>query len=260
MRERGSQSNREFDEGEIPATFMEHPLTVLHLEHDGKILLVDEDGQGPRIPVMGRRDGPALRLPTSEEAHALGIPWQKIRTTTIKLVDETCDVIKATPLIEWPEHWAWKDEAITDDSVHPFARESIYRSLHRLVSKVVVRNDAGMILMGKVKRGHFVGHWSLPGGYMDHDEHPENGCVRETFEEFGIEIELNDDEPVVSPKIFNRDGISFVSFTYHATWNGGIEDLNLKEDEISEAAWLTLEQAKSRVVSEFGRLALESLN
>ena len=30
--------------------------------------------------------------------------------------------------------------------------------------------------MGKIERGHFVGHWTLPGGYMDHDEHPAVGA------------------------------------------------------------------------------------
>ena len=54
-------------------------------------------------------------------------------------------VVKAHPLIEWPEHWAWKDECIADDAVHPIARESVYRSLHRLVAKVVVLNQEKQI-------------------------------------------------------------------------------------------------------------------
>ena len=41
---------------------------------------------------------------------------------------------------------------------------------------------------------------------MDHNEHPRDGCIREAREEFGIDVELIDDAPVVSQKIFNRDG------------------------------------------------------
>ena len=38
----------------------------LYLEHDGKLLLVDNDGNGPEKPVMGRiHEGESLiRLPT----------------------------------------------------------------------------------------------------------------------------------------------------------------------------------------------------
>ena len=39
------------------------------------------------------------------------------------------------------------------------------------------------------------------GGYMDHNEHPRDGCIREAKEEFGIDVELIDDAPVVSQNI-----------------------------------------------------------
>ena len=46
----------------------------LHLEHDGKLLLVDLDGNGPAIPKMGRRiseNGFNIRLPTPEEVSSM---------------------------------------------------------------------------------------------------------------------------------------------------------------------------------------------
>ena len=72
---------------------------------------------------------------------------------------------------------------------------------------------------------------------MDHDEHPAVGCVRETLEELGLTITLDDIEPVITQNIFNDEGISFVSFTYRATWNGDVGQLTLQTEEISEAAW-----------------------
>ena len=169
------------------------------------------------------------------------------------------EVIKAHPEIEWPEHWAWKDECISDDAVHPIARESIYRSIHRLVSKVMVLNGDGDVLMGKIERGHFVGHWTLPGGYIDHDEHPAIGCVRETVEEMGIEIELSDDAPIVTQRIFTNEGISFVSFTYRAEWLGSDSQIKLKANEISDYAWLSPNEALSKAVSGFDIEALNNL-
>ena len=234
---------------------MEHPKSVLYLEHDGKVLLVDSDGEGPKLPVMNRAGSTLYRFPTEEEASKIGIEWEvKNRFDILGF-----EVIKAHPIIEWPKKWAWKDECISDDAVHPVARESIYRSIHRLVSKVMVLNREGEVLMGKIERGHFVGHWTLPGGYMDHDEHPAVGCVRETLEEMGIDIVLSDDAPVITQRIFTNEGISFVSFTYQANWNGDDSEIVLKENEISEFAWLSPAEALSRAVSGFDAAALRRL-
>ena len=64
----------------------------LHLEHDGKILLVDKFGNGPQIPVRGREfcpDGSIFRLPSPEEARALGIKWEVKRVNRINPVSYT---------------------------------------------------------------------------------------------------------------------------------------------------------------------------
>ena len=60
----------------------------LHLEHDGKLLLVDLDGNGPAIPKMGRsfsEDGFIIRLPTPEEVSTMGISWKLRRVNRIRL-------------------------------------------------------------------------------------------------------------------------------------------------------------------------------
>ena len=234
---------------------MDHPSAVLYLEHDGKVLLVDSEGNGPQKPVMNSTGVTKFRFPTEDEVAAMGIEWAAKNMFNIL----GYQVTKAHPEIEWPEEWAWKDECISDDAVHPIARESIYRSIHRLVSKVMVLNSQGEVLMGKIERGHFVGHWTLPGGYMDHDEHPAIGCVRETLEEMGIEIELSEDAPIITQRIFTNEGISFVSFTYQANWNGDDSEIKLKENEISQFEWLSPSEAISRAVSGFDVAALRHL-
>ncbi len=237
-----------------------HPKTVVHLEHDGKLLLVDEDGIGPKDCIMGRQSGNvSLRFPTTKEIQNYGIPWVEERQTDVRFDGEIYTVIHGTPSIDWPEHWTWKDKVVSDNCVHPVAREAVYRSIHRLVSKVMIRNDLNQILMAKVERGFFKGYWSLPGGYMNHSEEPAQGCVRETQEELGIEINLEERKPVITQRSFFRDGVSFVSFTYCGRWNGSVEELKLKEGEIEDAAWFNLDEAIANAASEFDRLALESL-
>ncbi|MBT6254725.1 MAG: NUDIX hydrolase [Euryarchaeota archaeon] len=237
-----------------------HPVEAVHLEHDGKVLLVNEKGEGPQKPVPGRREiSEQLRLPTRTEIDSMGIEWKQLRETRVVFGTMAYRVIKGYPKIDWPKKWAWKDEMIADNAVHPVAREAIYRSIHRLVSKVMICNDAGEVLLGKVERGHFRGFWTLPGGYMDHDEHPSTGCVRETLEEIGLEITLESHEPVVTQKIFTDDGISFVSFTYRSTWNGDLSQLKLQTEEIAEVKWFSKDEAYQVAVSYFDIEALKTL-
>ena len=238
---------------------MSHPDVVVYLEHDGKVLLVDQQGNGPLKPIKGRvANQEILRFPTIEEVTSRGIEYESKMTIRIVFGNQVIKVIKAYPKISWPKDWAWKDYVISDNSVHPVVRESIYRSIHRLVSKVIIRNDSNQILLAKVKRGHFTGFWTLPGGYMDHDEHPSIGCVRETMEELGIDIKLNDIKPVITQNIFNDEGISFVSFTYQATWNGDINQLTLQTEEIEEASWFSPDEALENAVSFFDSQALKA--
>lgn len=94
---------------------------------------------------------------------------------------------------------------------------------------------------------------------MDHDEHPEVGCVRETLEELGLDIVLLSDEPMITQQIFSSRGISFVSFTYRSKWDGDLSELVLQSEEISEAAWFLPKEAVSKAVSHFDVKALNSL-
>ena len=241
---------------------MTHPQTVVHLEHDGKVLLVDEDGIGPQIPVRGRTNiENELRFPTIQEIESFDIKWEQLLLIRMNIGGNDFMVIKGYPKIPWPKNWAWKDDLISDNSVHPIARESVYRSIHRLVSKVIVRNSSNQILLARVSRGHFTGHWTLPGGYMEHNEHPSTGCVREAMEELGLELILSKEQPIITQQIFTDEGISFVSFTYHSKWNGELDELQLQEDEISDVKWFDEKSALEIVPSHFDREAIrESLS
>ena len=246
----------------------------LHLEHDGKLLLVDQNGEGPQIPIPGRTDtginGWKIRLPTESEVEQMGIKWRKKRTNNMDDGKEIHSVIYATPLIDWPANWAWKDHVISDSAVHPLARESVYRTMHRLVSKVIIRDPDGFVLLGKVLRGHFNGFWTLPGGYLDYAEHPRIGAIREAYEEMGIDIVIadpmgesgeahpGDDFCHIQERIFSGEGIQYVSFTYLVDLNNRPQ-IKPKPDEIEEGKWFSLSDAINRAASIFDREALEAL-
>lgn len=231
----------------------------LYLEHDGKVLLVDLDGEGPRKAVMGRVGDISLRLPTEAEVRSMGIEWTERRINRIKFGEVYHEVVYALPEIVWPEHWTWKDKLISDGCVDPLARECVYRSMHRVVSKVILVNQRNDVALAKVKRGFFTGHWTLPGGFVDYAEHPMEGAVREVLEELGVNIEISEQDIVqIAERIFTSEGIQFLSFTYKCN----IED-NLtftpKPDEIEEVRWFTMEEALARAASLFDVEALRAL-
>ena len=244
---------------------MSVPRRHIHLEHDGKLLLVDLDGNGPVIPKMGRvgDGGFSIRLPTPEEARGMGLTWKEKRTNQFRLGQDIHDVIVATPEISWPGEWAWKDSVISDNSVDPVARESVYRTLHRVVSKVVITNSDDEVLMAKVTRGFFTGCWTLPGGFVDYAEHPRTGAEREALEELGINIRIpdpegesgdvykGDDGAVIQQAIFQKDGINWLSFTYRCRADIPAADIVPKDDEIEEVRWFSKEEALKNAVSLF---------
>ena len=234
--------------------------TPLYLEHDGKVLLVDLDGNGPQDTVMGRVGEILLRLPTVGEVQSMGIQWTERRTNRIQFENETHEVIYALPEIEWPEKWTWKDKLISDGCVHPLARECVYRSMHRVVAKVILVNSNHEIAMAKVKRGFFTGHWTLPGGFVDYAEHPVEGAVREVKEELGLKVNIDPNDIVqIAERIFTSEGIQFLSFTYKCKVDGEAT-FNPKADEIEEARWFSMDQALANAASLFDVEALRSMS
>ena len=244
----------------------------VYLESDGKLLLVHNDGTGPAIPQMGRveydPDSDLIRLPTATELEGFRIPWEKIRTNKFRLAQEEHVVIHGRPNIDWPGEWAWKDSVISDNAVDPVVRESVYRTIHRVVSKVLIMNSKGEVLMAKVSRGFFTGCWTLPGGFVDYGEHPREAAVREAKEELGIDIVIddpkgetgssfgNDDGAFIREEIFTEDGINWISFTYRCHSDIGIDEITPKDDEIEDAMWFNVSEALDNAVSIFDIEAL----
>ena len=235
----------------------------VYLEYDGKLFTVNPGGMGPVPFVPGRQNAEVLvRLPTVKEAREAGMEWIEKRRNDVRLRQRRCTVIIANPIMhQWPQEWPWKDDAISDSGADPVLRESVYRTLHRVVAKVIIMNDRREVLLGKVNRGHFTGAWTLPGGYVDYPEHPADGAVRETLEEAGLTIEIHDaHEPegwlVIQEQIFDDRGIEFISFTYRTTVKGSPE-VTPKADEIDELRWFPFDEARMIVVSIFDKGALE---
>jgi ADP-ribose pyrophosphatase YjhB (NUDIX family) len=60
------------------------------------------------------------------------------------------------------------------------------------VATAVVVEAPGGIVLGRRAIEPGYGDWCLPGGFVNHDEHPADAAVRECLEEIGAEVELGD--------------------------------------------------------------------
>ena len=62
--------------------------------------------------------------------------------------------------------------------------------LQRVAAYGVARHDGAVLLVRSSRHSDFPGCWSLPGGGVDHGEHPLDTVVRELREETGLAVRV----------------------------------------------------------------------
>jgi len=72
--------------------------------------------------------------------------------------------------------------------------ENVERTAGRLL---LIIDDAGRVLMINEEMEAGQPYWLVPGGGVENDESPRHAAVRETLEETGLRLDLDDDSPEV---------------------------------------------------------------
>jgi len=209
------------------------------LDHDGRVFLV--------------REGRVLRLPARDE-----VDFAFLEKRRLMLLGK--EVVVGSPVAkhERPD-WVWKDELPGMVDVDPLVRAAANLTLARVVAKgaftrgPLERPDELLLVRPLV--GFYRGQWSLPGGYLDYGETPEECLVRETLEELGVHgsvVRLLHLGSRVVPS-----GVHFLSFLFEGRLHS--EEFHLKGDEIEDARWFPLEAALREVEGAVGSRGLEAL-
>ena len=122
----------------------------------------------------------------------------------------------------------------------------------------IVRNDDGRILLVQSLEGH----WQLPGGAVDPDEHPEEALRRECLEEANAVVRPTRllaavGGPSHRYTYANGDEVGFVVSVYEAELLGG--DLRPDQDETQAVGWFAEEDLAQLELSPVTRATLAEL-
>jgi len=124
---------------------------------------------------------------------------------------------------------------VTDPLALPWVRVGAY---------AIITDDAERILLCRIAAGYpEAGKWTLPGGGVDHGEHPDAGVVREVAEETGLVARVGRVASVESgfiPRPMSRPGpLHWVAILYHVE----VEPGELRQEvggSTEVCAWLPL--------------------
>ncbi len=117
----------------------------------------------------------------------------------------------------------------------------------RIVAGCVIYED-GRYLLIQERQPRAYGLWNLPAGHVDKDEAIESAAIRETKEETGYIVELDD-----KVGIYHEDAKRPVKHAYRAHVVGG--KVILSSDEVIQVRWLTY--AEIQVLHESAEIRAE---
>ncbi len=135
---------------------------------------------------------------------------------------------------------------------------------HREVA-VLIRNEKGKYLIQKraATKKQAPNKWGLTAGHVDTGENFEDAMVREIKEEIGIDVAIEELQPIgifkqayESKKTTNNN---FTKYYLHQT-DKKIEDYTICQEELSELKYITLQQMEEAVRNKDERCSFTKTN
>jgi ADP-ribose pyrophosphatase YjhB (NUDIX family) len=106
----------------------------------------------------------------------------------------------------------------------------------KVVTVVVVHNERGEVVLGRRGIDPGYGHWCLPGGFVNDDEHPAAAAARECMEEICADVEI--EQLIGVYHVEKRDAPSMVAIGYLARLRPGSQ-LGAGEEMLEVAVFPT---------------------
>ena len=134
------------------------------------------------------------------------------------------------------------------------------RRRQRIATYGVCREDGEILLTRAAPRLSIAGQWFLPGGGVDHGEHPLEALRREFLEETGLTVVVGGLREVLSDVVVMRDGDEFhhIRLVYDIESHSG--ELRVETDGSSDdARWFPVAKALALPLVPYARVVLEEL-
>jgi ADP-ribose pyrophosphatase YjhB (NUDIX family) len=121
-------------------------------------------------------------------------------------------------------------------------------------SSVLILQEGKVLLVRRMVEP-FLGWWDIPGGFLEPGEHPEEGAIRETREETGLEVEL------VSllgmwMDVYGADNDPTLNLCYIGQITGGQEKAGT---DAGELAWFAIRTLPEKIAFAWSNVALKAL-
>jgi len=110
-----------------------------------------------------------------------------------------------------------------------------YKNPKIVAGSLVVKNNKILLCRRAIEPSY--GKWTFPSGYLDANETPEEGAIREAKEEVNIKIKLK--KLFIIFTVRKKNLIQFVFLADHVnkTYKPGIENLEAKYFSFDEIPW-----------------------
>lgn len=105
---------------------------------------------------------------------------------------------------------------------------------------VLIERD-GLLLLVRRERAPFKGHWDIPGGFLEAEETPTQGAIREAREETGLRIAVDDLLGVYHDR---SGGDHTLNLYYRARVSGGREQAG---DDADALRWFAPSKIPTRI-------------
>ena len=194
-----------------------------YIEHDGRVRVVERDG--------------AIDLPSLDE---LDVPFEE---TARRTLDGTEVLFGQATLARHPTEWPIKDDLASDPAATTLVRAAVNATLFRPVVGVLVRSGDEVLLV-QPARGVATGHWTLPGGFVNAFETPEQGARREVREETGLVLgELT----LVGTHTYQHRGSPYPILGLAYLAEAPSRDVTPHPEEIAQARWFHIAKAQDEM-------------
>ena len=108
---------------------------------------------------------------------------------------------------------------------------------HKVAAAMLLTDAEGQVLLVQRAMSPLQGHWSLPAGFVDEDESPEDAAVRECREETGLDAQIDGLLKIISGREHARGADIIIVYRGHVT-NGQL----LAGDDAAAARYFSLEE------------------